>query len=94
MNCWPEAFARPCGCCWAEPGCKAAFEPSPVDGCLFLDSFKAVVEDVGVPWFEFEGDRAWEPGKAAAWLGDDVPDEESFFFEDLFESFARDSCSC
>lgn len=52
-------------------------------------------EDVGVPWFELEGDKACEPAfKDEVWPGDEVPDEESFFFEDLFESFARDSCSC
>ena len=29
-----------------------------------------------------------------AWDGDEVPELESFFFDALFESFARESCSC
>lgn len=59
---------------------------------LLLTSFKAVVEEDGVLWFELAGDRAWLDG---AWAeGEEVPVVDSFFFAALLESFARESCSC
>lgn len=36
------------------------------------------------------GDCVEEP----PWEGDDVPEDESFFLEDLLESLALESCSC
>lgn len=61
-------------------------------GGLLLTSFKAVVEEDGVLWFELDGDWAWLDGVGAD--GEEVPVVDSFFFADLFESFARESCSC
>lgn len=55
-----------------------------------MDSFKETVEDAGVPWFELAGEEPWA-GELAAGADDDP---ESFFFEDLFESFARDKTLC
>lgn len=59
---------------------------SPESG-LFLPSTKAVDEDVGVTWPEPTGDTV-------LMTGEEVPEFESFFLEDLLESFARESCSC
>lgn len=56
-----------------------------------MGSFTEAEEDVGVTWFESAGDDPWA-GELEAGVVDDPA--ESFFFEDLFESFARDSCSC
>ena len=52
------------------------------------------MEDVGVPWAELAGDRLSVPDGAFACEGEAVPEAESFFFEDLFESLALDNCSC
>lgn len=49
-------------------------------------SLTLVLDDEGVPWFEFAGD--WE----LEGPGDAVPEFESFFLDDFPESFARDSC--
>lgn len=59
---------------------------------LLLKSFKAVVEEDGVLWAELDGDSAWLD--VAGVEGEEVPVVDSFFFADLFESFARESCSC
>jgi len=59
---------------------------SPGSG-LFLPSTSAVVDDVGVTWPEPTGDTVLI-------TGEDVPEFESFFLEDLLESLARESCSC
>lgn len=67
------------------------FEPLPsLSGSgLFLESFRAVVEEDGVA-----------TGDCAASLefdceGEEVPSLESFFdLDDLFGSLARESCSC
>jgi hypothetical protein len=52
---------------------------------------REVVEDVGVPWLGDVGCCVLEMPREA-WL-DDV-ELESFFFDDLLASFARDNCSC
>lgn len=63
-----------------------------LSGDLPRASFKEVVEDVGVPWPGDADCCAWEmPREAGLW---DEELEESFFFEDLLASFARDNCSC
>ena len=59
---------------------------------LLLKSFKAVVEEEGVLWLEFDG--LWLGPAGAGAEGEEVPVVDSFFFADLFESFARESCSC
>jgi hypothetical protein len=52
------------------------------------------VEDVGVAVAELLGDLE-SPAAVVEDRGDAVPELlASFFFEDLLESFARDSCSC
>ena len=67
---------------------------------LFLEvlSFKAVVEEVGVPWAEVFGDcELPEPTNVELDVdpGEAVPDAESFLlFDLLFESLARESWSC
>lgn len=69
---------------------------SPGGSGLFLISFTAVVEELGVPWFDELGE--WE--LALGFMleicdGDAVPETGSFLLlEVLFESFARESCSC
>jgi hypothetical protein len=85
-----ELIDPDCGC---RAGLEdAAFEAPPSFGGrgLFRGSFSAVVEEEGVA-----------TGDCAASLeldcdGDDVPSLESLFFDldDLFGSFARESCSC
>lgn len=55
---------------------------------LFRGSMSCVWDEVGVPWAEFAGD--W----FAPCEGEEVPEDESFFLEDLLESLARESCSC
>lgn len=78
------------GLAWDAVDCElcAALEPalSEAPDDLDLNSLTAVEEELGVPWLELEGDRVDEK----------MPPEEplSFFLEDLFESFARESCSC
>lgn len=64
------------------PACAA------LSGDLPFVSFTEVVDDVGVPWFG-EADCWWIPREAWFWEL-----EESFFFDDLFASFALDNCSC
>ena len=63
---------------------------------LGLLSFKVVVEEVGVTCPEVLGD--WELGtrvEPEEDEGEAVPDVESFLFLDLlFDSLARESCSC
>ena len=71
---------------------------SPGGKGLFLISFTAVVDDVGVPWFELPGECVL-PGLIKVELelcaGEIVPEAESFlFFDLLLESLARESCSC
>lgn len=65
---------------------------------MFLRSFRAVVDPVGVPWVEDPGDCALPEGpELEVWEGegDAVPEFESFLFLlVLFESLARESCSC
>ena len=77
-----------CAPWWAAPTICPPFSLLAIKG-LALGSFKETVEDAGVPWLELAGDP-WAGELAAA--ADDDP--ESFFLEDLFESFARDNCSC
>jgi len=82
-------------CCTDCPVFACPPGPSGVSfggGGLLLTSFKAVVEEDGVLWFELDGDWAWLDGVGAD--GEEVPVVDSFFFADLFESFARESCSC
>lgn len=69
---------------------------SPGGNGLFLISLTAVVEDVGVAWFEELGEWEFPMGLAPGfWDGDAVPEFASFLlFEVLFESLARESCSC
>ena len=50
---------------------------------------KEVVDDVGVPWLGDEDCCVWEMPRDAG-----SGELESFFFEDLLASFARDNCSC
>lgn len=63
---------------------------------LFLRSFNAVVDDVGVPWLEEMGDCVWALDTAPEPCdGEEVPEFDSFLFlDDLLESLARESCSC
>jgi hypothetical protein len=62
---------------------------------LPLGSFTDSVDDVGVPWLEAEGEGPWagEPDGGVC-PADEGAEGWSFFFDDLFESLARDSCSC
>jgi len=57
-------------------------------------SFTFVNDEVGVGVLELFGDLESPPRVVEADMGEAVPDDESFFFEDLFESLARDNCSC
>ena len=62
---------------------------------LLRTSLTLVDEELGVPAFELLGDLASPPARVVeAERGDAVPELESFFLEDLLESFALDSCSC
>jgi hypothetical protein len=61
-----------------------------LSGDLPRASFKEVVDDVGVPWPGDADCCVWEMPREA-WLWDEL---DSFFFEDLLASFARDNCSC
>lgn len=71
---------------------------SPGGSGLFLVSLTAVVDEVGVPWFEEPGECVpLEATRVEAVLseGDAVPDVPSFlFFDLLLESLALESCSC
>lgn len=53
-----------------------------------------VVDDVGVAVWELLGDRDSVPGAVEEERGEAVPELLSFFFDDLFESFALDNWSC
>lgn len=94
MNAWPEgALGRFCAA-WCIEFTWPADPPSLFVGALFLTSLTFVVDELGVPWAELAGDRLSVPEGAFVCEGEAVPDAESFFFEDLFESLARDNCSC
>lgn len=69
---------------------------SPGGKGLFLGSTSVAVEDVGVGWLELAGDCVrLDPGPdEEPWDGDEVPELESFFLDDLLGSLARESCSC
>jgi hypothetical protein len=73
------------------PGCNefgVPAAPSPEGRGLLRESTSCVCEEVGVAWAEPDGDCVAPP-----WEGEEVPEFESFFLEDLL-SFARESCSC
>lgn len=58
-------------------------------------SLTFVEDELGVAALEALGDRESAPGSVVEEeRGDAVPEAESFFLEDLFESFALDNCSC
>lgn len=58
-------------------------------------SLTFVEDELGVAALEAFGDRESAPGSVVEEeRGDAVPEDESFFLEDLFESFALDNCSC
>lgn len=59
-------------------------------------SLTAVVEDVGVPWLDELGEWVFPATLAVEfWDGEAVPECASFLLlEALFESLARESCSC
>jgi len=58
-------------------------------------SLTFVEEELGVAVLELLGDLESPPTAVdEAERGEAVPEFESFFLEDLLESFARDSCSC
>jgi hypothetical protein len=62
---------------------------------LFLASISVEVDEEGVTWLGVGGD--WTGAEAAlgrGWEGDDVPELDSLFLDDLFGSLARESCSC
>ena len=69
---------------------------SPGGSGLFLVSLTAVVEEVGVPWFEELGECVFAT-RVEPVLGDGeaVPEVLSFlFFDLLLDSLALESCSC
>lgn len=58
-------------------------------------SLTFVEEELGVAALELLGDLESPAAVVVeAERGEAVPEFESFFFDDLLESFARDSCSC
>ena len=61
---------------------------------LALRSLTFVEELVGVAVLELLGDRDSPPRVVEEDNGEAVPEVESFFLEDLLESFALESCSC
>lgn len=62
---------------------------------LARTSVTFVVEELGVAALELFGDFESPPATVdEVESGDAVAELESFFFEDLFESFALDNCSC
>lgn len=70
---------------------------SPGGNGLFLVSLTAVVEELGVPWFEELGEWV-DPGAtsvdAVLGEGEEVPEVPSFLFFLLpVESLVRESCS-
>lgn len=79
-------------------GCKAGFDcealaipPSLGGSGLFRESIRVVVDEVGVATGDCVASR--DPTLCE---GDEVPSLGSLFFDfdDLFGSFARESCSC
>ena len=96
----PTLLAPPTCCCW-PPNCaplpKAAALCCPCDGWFTLleaspegrgllrPSVNWVCDEVGVPWAEPEGELE------APCDGDEVPELESFFFDD-FSILFRESC--
>lgn len=80
----PRELGTP-GC----PGCSEFAFPaefSPEGRGLLRESTSWVWEEVGVAWAEPDGEDV-------ACEGEDVPELESFFLDDLL-SLARESCSC
>lgn len=57
-------------------------------------SFTFVVDELGVPALELFGERESPWSVVDEESGEAVPEEESFFLFDLFESLALDNCSC
>jgi hypothetical protein len=54
-----------------------------------------VEDELGVAALDALGDRDSAPPRVVEdERGEAVPEAESFFLEDLFESFALDNCSC
>lgn len=96
MKEWPAVALGRFGAAWCiEFVCSPPAEPASLPaGTLFLTSLTFVVDELGVPWTELAGDRLSVPEGALACEGEDVPELESFFFEDLLESLALDNCSC
>ena len=86
---WP-GFSEP-GCGWRPPVTPTNGPPSPGGSGLLRGSMSAVVDDEGVTTGDWAASR--DPLDCD---GDDVPSFESLFLdlEDLFGSFARESCSC
>jgi hypothetical protein len=78
-----------CPCFVGVPGYIPACEP--LSGDFPRVSFTDVVDEVGVPWLGEEDCCPWWTPRAALFWDEW---EESFFFEDLFASFALDNCSC
>jgi hypothetical protein len=76
-------------------GCKAEFDMDAFGSLggsgLFLESLRAVVDEEGVATGDCAASLEEPPCE-----GDDVPSFDSLFLdlEDLFGSFARESCSC
>jgi len=62
--------------------------PSAAGWILLRASASAVCEEDGVFWAELEGELE------APCEGDEVPEVESFFLDDLLPSLALESCSC
>jgi len=58
-------------------------------------SLTLVEDELGVAALDALGDRESAPLRVVEdERGEAVPEAESFFLEDLFESFALDNCSC
>lgn len=81
---------------WAElPKLELLGPFSPEGSGLFLMSFTAVVEELGVPWLEEPGEWVFAVEFTSVLWDDAVPETLSFLlFEVLFGSLARESCSC
>lgn len=87
-----DGLVPPCKVWCNDGGCKFPLPALSVEGRgLLRRSLTAVVEEVGVPP---AGDIEGPIVPEETCDGEDVPEVPSFFFEDPFESFARDSCSC
>jgi hypothetical protein len=96
MNeCPNDALGRFCAAWCIEFAWSPPLDPPSLPGgARFLTSLTFVVDELGVPCAELAGDRLSVPEGAFACEGEAVPEEESFFLEDLFESLALDNCSC